>query len=274
MEKSLADKYEKLKVNIKSLGSVAVAFSGGVDSTLLVYVAKTVLGEGATAIIVKSSFIPEKEYEEGIKLANEMGIRCITVNMDVLEDEKIAKNPADRCYLCKYSIFTKIKKQAGKIKAEYVIEGSNMDDMSDYRPGMKALLELGIKSPLKEAGFFKNEIREISKELDLPTWNKPAMACLASRIAYGEEITEAALERVEAAEEFLKSFGFGQLRVRNHGNLARIEVETAEFPLICDEKIRKLIYGKFLELGYTYVSLDLNGYAMGSMNKGGFHKNT
>ena len=259
-------KLEDLKDYLRGLGSVAVAFSGGVDSTFLLKVAHDVLGDKVLALTAASKFVPRRELEESKKFCSDNSIRQIIFEADVLNIDGVKENPADRCYLCKRELFKNFLRIAEENNISTVVEGSNMDDASDYRPGMKALAELKIKSPLREVGLYKAEIRELSKEMNLPTWDKPSMACLASRFVYGEALTEDKLSMVEAAEEFLLSAGFKQLRVRVHDNLARIEVLPADFDKII--KLHAEISARLKSIGFDYVTLDLQGYRVGSMNLG------
>ncbi|MBR0261799.1 MAG: ATP-dependent sacrificial sulfur transferase LarE [Selenomonadaceae bacterium] len=256
-------KLENLKNYLCGLGSVAVAFSGGVDSTFLLKVAHDVLGDKVLALTATSVFIPRKEIEAAEKFCAENNIRQIIFEADVLKIDGVKENPADRCYLCKRALFENFLRLA---EDKILVEGSNMDDAGDYRPGMRALTELKIKSPLREVGLYKSEIRELSKKMNLPTWNKPSMACLASRFVYGETLTAEKLSAVEAAEEFLRSAGFNQLRVRIHGKIARIEVLPEDFDKVI--KLHEEISSRLKSLNFDYVTLDLQGYRVGSMNLG------
>ncbi len=263
---SIVKKYSFLKEYIKGLGSLAVGFSGGVDSTFLLAAAHEVLGDKAVAVTAAGDFVPERELNEAKEFCKKNGITQFIIKADPFKYEEFRMNRPDRCYVCKKHIFTNIIRTASEKGIESVAEGSNMDDLGDYRPGSAAVRELGIKSPLREAGLYKSEIRTLSDILGLPTWNKPAYACLASRFVYGEEITAEKLLMVERAEQFLIDKGFPEERVRIHGNLARIEVPPKDISLLASEEIRSEIYDRFRELGFMFVSLDLKGYRTGSMN--------
>lgn len=259
-------KFENLKAYLRSLGSVAVAYSSGVDSTFLLKVAHDVLGDKAIAITATSSFFPKRESDEASDFCKANGIKQIIVASEELDIPEIRHNPTNRCYLCKKDLFTKIISIAKENGIEHVAEGSNLDDNGDYRPGLKAVAELGVKSPLRECDLYKEEIRTLSKQLDLPTWNKPSFACLASRFVYGEEITREKLKMVEKAEESLLKLGFKQFRVRIHGeNLARIEVLPADLEKLFS--LREIISKALHEVGFTYITMDLSGYRTGAMNE-------
>jgi uncharacterized protein len=264
----LDKKYEKLKNNLKEMERVVVAFSGGVDSSFLLKVAHEVLGNNVLAITAKSSTYPEREFNEAMQFVAEYSIPHKVIVSEELEVEGFSENPLNRCYLCKKELFDKIKQIAMEEGYKFVAEGSNKDDLGDYRPGLQAISELGIVSPLKEAELTKNDIRILSKELGIKTWDKPSFACLSSRFPYGEKITAEKLQRVDKAEQFLIDLGFRQTRVRNHGDVARIEVEEENIEKFLDKKIREAVYTKFRELGYVHVALDLKGYRTGSMNEG------
>lgn len=265
--KNLHEKYNSLKEYLKSLGSVAVAFSSGVDSTFLLKVAHDVLGEKVIAVTARSCSFPERELKEATAFAKENGIVHLIVDSEELEIEGFSDNPPNRCYLCKHELFSKMKAIAEKNGFKEVVEGSNMDDLGDYRPGLTAIQELGIKSPLRHAELTKDEIRELSKELGLPTWEKQSFACLSSRFPYGENISPEKLKMVDQAEQLLLDLGFRQVRVRHHGTLARIEIAEGQFSKIMEKENRDMIFARFKEIGFTYVSLDLAGYRTGSMNE-------
>ncbi len=261
------DKLKSLQEYISSLGSVAVAFSGGVDSTLLLKVSHDVLGGKSIAVTASSLSFPERELNEAKSFCGENGIKQVICQSEELEIEGFRHNPVNRCYLCKKELFTKILDIARENGISHVIEGSNLDDLGDYRPGLQAIDELGILSPLRHCGFTKSDVREISRELGLPTWDKPSFACLASRFVYGEEITAEKLIMVERAENFLRDMGFRQLRVRIHGDIARIEILPEDFGKILDDDTRTRIYDALKGYGFSYVALDMKGYRTGSMNE-------
>jgi len=261
------EKFNILQEYLKSLGSVAVAFSSGVDSTFLLKAAHDALGDKAIAVTARSCSFPERELQEAINFTKNNKITHEIFDSEELKNEEFSKNPANRCYICKHEIFSNIKDIAAKRGINEVVEGSNVDDLVDYRPGLVAIEELGIKSPLRHAGLTKGEIRELSKDLGLETWDKQSFACLVSRFPYGQRITKEKLKMVDEAEQLLIDMGFRQLRVRHHENLARIEVDEMQFPKIMDKETRELIYNRFKEIGFTYVSLDLLGYRTGSMNE-------
>ncbi|MGG7076522.1 ATP-dependent sacrificial sulfur transferase LarE [Clostridium sardiniense] len=258
------NKINNLKEYIKDLGKVAIAFSGGVDSTFLVKVCKDVLKENAVAITIASPYIPKWEIEEAKELTASLGIEHIIIDMPIAEEIKF--NPKDRCYKCKKKVFSKIIEKANSLGVVNIIDGTNKDDESDYRPGMVALKELKVKSPLLELGFGKDDIRSHSKELNLPTWSKPAYACLLTRLQIGEEITEEKLDRTEKAEVFISSLGIKGIRVRNHGELARIEVQPKDIENILDKETLEAIALELKALGYKYITLDIEGYKVGSLN--------
>ena len=261
----MKNKLGALKNIIEGYGSLAVAFSGGVDSSFLLAVAREVLGDKAAAVMARAPVCPVREELGADLFCKSRGITLIEVFPDLLDSAAFKTNPPDRCYHCKKMLMGAIKMAAHENGFEYVAEGSNADDVNDYRPGMRALSELGIKSPLREAGLTKAEIRALSREMGLPTWDKPALACLATRFPYGDAITEKGLRAVDAAEAFLHDMDIKQLRVRVHGSLARIETEPKDMLKILEN--REIIAKRFHEIGFVYVSLDLDGFASGSMNR-------
>ncbi len=266
ISEELQKKVENLKQYIAGLGSLAIGFSGGVDSSLLVAVAHEVLGDRLIAVTGADASVPERELNEAADFCKERGIRHIVCNVNPLKEEGYRNNSPDRCYFCKHGIFTEVRKIALENGIKYLAEGSNVDDIGDYRPGLRAAAELSVKSPLREAGFTKSEIRIISRAMGLPTWSKPAYACLASRFVYGEEITEEKLHMIDRAEQFLIEHGFFEERVRMHGNIARIEVPPEDITRLAADEIREAVYDRFRELGFLFVTLDMKGYKSGSMN--------
>lgn len=264
---TIQEKYQNLKENIAALGSAAVAFSGGVDSAFLLRVAHDVLGDHAIAVTASSCSFPERELREAKAFCEQNGITHIICKSEELNIEGFRQNPTNRCYLCKHELFGKIWKIARERGIHAVAEGSNLDDNGDYRPGLIAVKELGVKSPLREAGLNKEEIRLLSKALGLPTWNKQSFACLSSRFVYGETINEEKLAMVDKAEQMLLDMGFHQVRVRVHDRIARIEVMPDEIGKLIQDENRRKIYGTCKALGFTYVTLDLGGYRTGSMNE-------
>ncbi|MEN6487459.1 MAG: ATP-dependent sacrificial sulfur transferase LarE [Smithella sp.] len=263
----IENKLDKLKNHIKQLESVAVAYSGGVDSTFLLKIAHDVLGDNVIAVTARSSTYPEREFREAAEFVRKMGIRHVVITSEELDIAGFADNPTNRCYYCKHELLSKVIAVAQENNIRHVVEGSNVDDLGDYRPGMKAVRELGVESPLQEAGLGKEEIRILSKKMDLPTWNKPAFACLASRFPYGQKITIDKLKIIDQAEQFLLDLGIRQVRVRHHGDIARIEVSREERSFFFDTDLMDKVYEKFKQLGFMYTALDLKGYRTGSMNE-------
>jgi pyridinium-3,5-biscarboxylic acid mononucleotide sulfurtransferase len=257
-------KLENLKTIIKNTGGAVVAFSGGVDSTLLLKVAHDILGEKVLAITANSETYPKRELEAAKAFALSLGIRHIVIETLELEIDGFADNPPDRCYYCKHELFSKLTEIAKANGMEYVFDGSNYDDRNDHRPGMRAAKQLGVVSPLKQAGMTKDDIREISKEFGLSTWNKPSFACLSSRFPYGTKITPEKLVVIGEAEDFIRDLGFTELRVRHHDNIARIEIGKADLERIIPYADK--IVEKVKSLGFLYVTLDLAGFKTGSMN--------
>jgi uncharacterized protein len=264
---TIHEKYKALQENLRALGSVAVAFSSGVDSTFLLKVAHDVLGDRVIAVTASSCSFPKRELEEAKEFCKKNGIRHIICQSEELNIEGFRQNPTNRCYLCKHELFEKIWEIARENNIAAVAEGSNMDDNGDYRPGLIAVKELGVCSPLRQAKLTKAEIRELSKELGLPTWDKQSFACLSSRFVYGETIDEEKLSMVDRAEQLLLDLGFHQVRVRIHGKMARIEVLPQELERIVQPEIRNNVTEQFKKFGFTYVTLDLFGYRTGSMNE-------
>lgn len=256
-----------LQKMLRSMNNLAVAFSGGVDSTFLLKVASDILGESVVAVTASSSTFPAREFKEAISFTKSVGVRHIIIQSEELEVEGFANNPLDRCYLCKRELFTKILEIARDNQIDFIADGSNLDDNKDYRPGLKALSELKVVSPLREVGMTKEEIRILSREMNLPTWNKPAFACLASRIPYGQKITREKLSMVDRAEQFLLDKGFQQVRVRHHGDIARIEVPPQDRARFMNEELMDNIDEQFRKIGFAYTALDLKGYRTGSMNE-------
>lgn len=263
----LSAKLEFLKDMLAKVGSGLVAYSGGGDSTFLLKVAKDVLKDKVIAVTATSEIYPSRELEEAKKNTKMLGVKHLIISTKELDDPDFVSNTPERCYYCKKKLFSKLFELAKHYGLNYVFDGSNYDDESDFRPGMRAASELGVKSPLKDVKLTKEEIRNLSKKMNLPTWDKPSSPCLATRFPYGSKIIREKLLRVDQAEEFLAKFGIGQLRVRDHGNIARIEVLKEDMHIFLNEDISKKIVDRFRALGYTYICLDLLGYRRGSMSE-------
>ncbi len=266
LDDELAEKYTALRDNLRSLGRVAIAFSGGVDSTLLLKVASETLGGNVLAITANAQMIPARELAEATAFCKENGIEHVILDIDAFAIESFAENPPERCYLCKTALFTSILEEAAEMGFSFVAEGTNISDLGDYRPGLAALKELTVRSPLLESGLTKADVRNLSRALGLPTWDKPSYACLASRIPCNSPITAENLAAVEAAEDALIEAGFAQVRCRAHGDLARIEVAPDEreglMHALCASDLAKRIH----DAGFAFVTVDADGYRTGSMN--------
>lgn len=260
---TLDEKYGRLRGILSRMGPVLVAFSGGTDSTFLARAAAEVLGSRVLAVTVVSSLMPEAEIKEAVLLARRIKVRHRSVRQRL--GKAVRNNAPDRCYLCKKKIFSGLLKLARRLGFACVVDGSNTDDLADYRPGTRALRELGIRSPLREAGLGKRDIRRLSRRMGLPTWDKPALACLASRFPYGEGLTDRKLRTVERAEAALRALGLSQLRVRHHGELCRIETPAGDIPKVLKKSRR--IARELRALGYIYVTVDIEGYRRGAMNE-------
>lgn len=260
-------KYNILKSILSEMGEVVVAYSGGVDSAFLLKVAYDVLGDKAYGVLAISPTYPSREFEKAKDTAALIGARIKIIETNELEEEKFRTNPVNRCYFCKSELFTKIAEIAESKQYKNLVDGSNFDDKGDYRPGMKALSEKGIRSPLQEAELTKAEIRQLSKGLGLPTWDKDAMACLSSRFPYGENIDIEKLRMVDVIENYLFDLGFRNIRARHQKNTLKIEVSPEQISRFFQDEIRLLVLAKAKALGYKYITVDLEGYRQGSMNE-------
>jgi pyridinium-3,5-biscarboxylic acid mononucleotide sulfurtransferase len=260
-------KLAELERLLRDMGRVLVAYSGGVDSTFLLRVAADTLGDDALGVTARSDSYPERELEEATRLAQEMGARHLVVDTHEMETESYVANPNNRCYFCKTELWDTLGPIASQQGFTAMVDGFNADDVGDYRPGAMAAKEHGVRSPLLEAGLTKQEIRALSREMGLATWDKPAMACLSSRVPYGERITREKLEQIDRAENLLRELGYRQLRVRHHGDVARIELATEDMPRFFAEGLAEPIARRIKELGFQYVTLDLLGYRSGSLNE-------
>jgi uncharacterized protein len=259
-------KYSRLLSFLRQKDAAVLAFSGGVDSSFLLYAMK-MAGMNILSVTAESETMPENDLEAARLLAEEIGIAHVVIKTEELSNEHFVKNPPDRCFYCKDELFRKLRALAEHNRWRYVFDGSNADDLLDYRPGMRAAALHGVISPLAESGFTKDDVRIISRELGLKTWNRPASPCLSSRIPYGQRITQPVLRRVQQAEELIKSFGIENVRVRDHGDTARIEVSERDMQIFFDSEKRRRLTSALKSFGYTYVSLDLEGYQSGSMNR-------
>ena len=259
------DKLKKLKSILKEMGSVLVAYSAGVDSTFLLKVARDCLGSKVLAVTADSPTYQRQELKFSKKMARELGVRHKVIKTLELEDKNFIKNPVDRCYFCKSELFSRLRKIAKDSRLNFVVDASNVSDKKDFRPGSIAKNELGVRSPLQEARFTKEDIRIFSKKFGLKTWDKPPIACLASRIPYGSKISSPVLSRINKAEEFLRKAGFKQVRLRHYDGLCRIEVAKSEISLLAHKS--NLVVDRLKKMGYNYITLDLEGYRTGSMNE-------
>jgi len=261
----MSEKFERLLSILKGMQSVVLAFSGGVDSTFILKAVKE-SGIQSLAVTAYSETMPESEFRFAEDMAKFIGVNHRVIKTDEMSNPDFVRNPKDRCFYCKDELFSKLLKIAKAEGYKYVIDGSNSDDLSDWRPGRQAALKHSVRSPLVEAGLSKDEIRKLSKTMGLPTWSKSASPCLSSRFPYGEAITRDALKRVEMSEEFLKGLGFGELRVRNHNDTARIELKAEEIDRLFNKELRESITNELKKIGFKYVTIDLEGFRSGKLN--------
>jgi uncharacterized protein len=262
---ALAAKLELLQKNLTDMEAVLVAYSGGVDSSLLLKVASMTPAR-VLAVTAASPTYPQVEIDAATRLAQELGLQHLVINTNEMEDSAFTANPPERCHHCKKELFAKLQELAREYGLKVIVDGANADDSGDFRPGSRAAREFGVRSPLQEVGLTKEEIRQLARHLNLPNWDKPSMACLSSRIPYGQAITPEKLEQVAAAEAFLRQLGLREIRVRHHGAIARLEVNPTAFALLIDANVREKLVNRLHELGFTYITLDLEGFRSGSMN--------
>jgi uncharacterized protein len=272
IDAEIQTKYDHLQAILCEMESVLVAYSGGVDSALLLKVAHNVLGERALGVIASSPAYAQEETSDAIAVARQMDVPLLTIETHELEDERYVENNFNRCYFCKNELFSQLKLLAKERHIRNIVYGANKDDDGDFRPGQRAAREFGVRGPLKEAGMGKREIRAVARMLGVPVWNKPAMACFSSRIPYGHKVDVASLQMIYKAEKLLHQLGFDQLRVRHHDTIARIEVERSEIARLIDEDMSRIVTDGLRKIGYTYVTVDLLGYRTGSMNESFFKK--
>jgi uncharacterized protein len=267
MESDIREKRALVVGALRGAGSALVAFSGGTDSSLLLALAKEAVGEKLLAVTARSALTPRRERAEATLLAGNLGVRHRYLDIDPLADAELRANTPERCYLCKRMLLMALQEMARAEGLAVVVDGSNVDDDGDYRPGRRAVAELGVCSPFVDAGLTKHEIRRLSREMGLPTWDKPAMACLASRVPYGDPLDAERLARIDEAEEFLRASGFRQVRVRDHGSVVRLEVPPDDLPALIEPAMRARVTGALRAMGFAYVALDLEGYRTGALNR-------